>query len=74
MIKGTMGGSEAVNVLAMSVERRVRKADWRVAMRTLESMIEDDDLTNKSRCLTSVGSSTDYGLVIFESRAKQERV
>ena len=38
-IKGTMGGSEAVKVLAMSVERRVRKADWRVAMRTLESMI-----------------------------------
>lgn len=39
-----MGGSEAVNVLAMSVEMRVRLADWRVAMRTLRSMIGYENL------------------------------
>ncbi len=44
MIKGTMGGSEAVNVLAISVEMRVRLADWRVAMRTLRSMIGYENL------------------------------
>ncbi len=44
MIKGTMGGWEAVNVLATSVEMRVRLADWRVALRTLRSMIGYENL------------------------------